>query len=76
MAIAKINDLDMYYEDHGNGFPLVLVPGFSADHSLWSTVTESLSDRYRVITFDNRGAGQSTVTNPPYSINQLANDVE
>ena len=45
----------MYYEDHGNGFPLVLVPGFSADHSLWSTVTESLSDRYRVITFDNRG---------------------
>lgn len=76
MPIAKINDIDMYYEEYGKGFPLVLVPGFSADHLLWSTITESLSALYRVIIFDNRGSGQSSITNPPYSINQLANDVE
>ena len=54
--------------------PLVLIAGFSADHNAWCDVVDYLSQHYRVIIFDNRGASQSEVPPGPYSIEQLAND--
>ena len=75
MPIATLNNLDMYYETHGNGEPLFLISGFGADHTIWLSVVELLSEHFQVIIFDNRGAGKSTVTPGPYTIEQLSQDV-
>lgn len=74
MAFAHINGIDMYYEIHGEGTPLVCVSGFSADHTAWREVVPLLSDDYQVIVFDNRGVGQSDAPDTPYSMEQFAND--
>ena len=75
MAFATINDLNLYYEVHGQGEPLVLISGFGADHTLWLNVVDQLAEQYKVIIFDNRGAGKSTVTSGAYTIEQMAQDV-
>lgn len=49
--------------------------GFSADHIAWVSLLESLAQKYKVILFDNRGAGQSDVPPGPYSIEQMSDDV-
>ena len=75
MATAKIDDITMYYEVHGEGTPLVLISGFSVDHTAWDSVVKVLSSTFKVITFDNRGAGRTSVPEGDYSIEQMANDV-
>lgn len=75
MAHLKVNDISMYYETYGAGEPLVLIAGFTADHTVWSEVVTRFKDKYQVIVFDNRGAGQTDVPDAPYSIEQMANDV-
>ncbi len=75
MPKILLNDTELYYESYGQGEPLVLIGGFSADHLVWVTVSEKLAEKYRVIVFDNRGSGQSSITNGPYSIAQFAKDV-
>jgi 3-oxoadipate enol-lactonase len=74
MPKIKINDITMYYETHGQGEPLVFVSGFSADHFVWESVFEKFTDKYQVILFDNRGAGQTDVPQGPYTIEQMAKD--
>lgn len=49
MPLAKINQHDLYYEQHGNGGDLVLISGFTADHTVWSEMIEPLSKFYRVL---------------------------
>ncbi|MDF1761252.1 MAG: alpha/beta fold hydrolase [Coxiellaceae bacterium] len=75
MSTANINGISMYYEVHGEGEPLVLVSGFSADHLSWREVVEPLSQHYQVVVFDNRGAGQTDVPDGEYTIEQLSDDV-
>lgn len=75
MAIAKLDQVSLYYEVEGQGKPLVLVSGFSADHTTWRLVAPLLAKHFKVITFDNRGAGQSTVPEGEYEIGELAQDV-
>lgn len=75
MPLAPINDISMYYEDHGAGDAIILIAGFSADHTVWEPIIDDLSAHYRVITLDNRGAGQTTVPETDYTIDQMAADV-
>ena len=75
MPKIKVNDINMYYEIHGNGEPLVFISGFSADHTAWRTVINDFKNQYQVIIFDNRGAGQTDAPEGPYSIEQMAEDV-
>lgn len=75
MPHMQINDISMYYELHGQGEPLVLIGGFTADHTVWSAVVGYLKEKYQVILLDNRGAGQTDVPDGPYSIEQMADDV-
>ena len=42
MAIAKINDIELYYEIHGEGIPLFLVAGIASDSQSWQPVVEDL----------------------------------
>lgn len=75
MSYIKLNDLTMYYEIHGSGEPLIFIAGFSSDHTVWDAIIDHFKQDWQVIVFDNRGAGSSTVTDGPYSIDQMADDV-
>lgn len=75
MPYMKVNDISMYYEIHGQGEPIVFIGGFGADHADWSAIKYRFTNKYQVILFDNRGAGQTDVPNEPYSLEQMADDV-
>lgn len=72
MATIRINDINLYYEQTGSGPDLILISGLSADHSMWDP--KYLTDHFRVLTFDNRGAGQTDTPNTPYSMEGFMSD--
>jgi len=74
MTKIRVNGIDLYCEIAGVGEPLLLIGGFGCDHMIWSQVAAALSSRYRVISFDNRGMGQSSPSQGPYAIRDLAED--
>jgi 3-oxoadipate enol-lactonase len=72
---TRVGDIKMYYEVHGQGEPLLLIMGFGGSVLDWGCVLPPrLAERYRIIMFDNRGAGRSTQPPGPYSIRQMADD--
>jgi len=72
---VSIGDADIYYEDAGQGPPLLLVPGLSGVGSFWAPQVRELSRDFRVIIHDHRGAGRSTHSRIRYSVEQMAADV-
>ncbi len=54
-------DLQVYIQGAEDGQTVILVHGWPDDHHLWQAVVPLLTDRYRVITYDTRGHGRSTV---------------
>ena len=66
MPHARINGIDLYYETHGEGPALVLAHGGGGNHLSWWQQVPALSPRYRCVTFDHRGFGDSRdVTDGP-----------
>lgn len=59
MPYAAINGIDLYYEEYGKGFPLVLAHGAGGNHLSWWQQVPDFSRHYRCITFDHRGWGLS-----------------
>lgn len=74
MPFKKANDIEIYYEIHGEGIPIVLIGGFRTNVQFWKDYIKPLSKDYQVILFDNRGAGQSEAPEIPYSIEMMAED--
>jgi len=74
MATTKANGIEIYYEVHGEGPPLLLIMGLGANATAWWKQVPAFSERYRVIAFDNRGAGRSEKPMGAYSIRQMADD--
>ena len=74
MPTIKINDINMYYEIHGQGEPLLLVMGMGADLTVWGDSIQKFAEKYQVIAFDNRGAGRTNKPDIPYSIEMMADD--
>lgn len=74
MPKIKVNDITMYYEIHGEGEPIILISGFTADHLIWNELVTLLKNQYKVIVFDNRGAGQTDIPNTPYTIAEMSHD--
>jgi pimeloyl-ACP methyl ester carboxylesterase len=76
MTIARINDIDMYYEEHGDpaAEPVLLIMGFATNAAAWALQVPALAGRYHVVAFDNRGAGRSSQPEGPYTIPQMAAD--
>ncbi|EPX83924.1 pyrimidine utilization protein D [Salipiger mucosus] len=64
----------LYYEEHGEGRPLVLVAGLGGVGSYWTPQIEPFSDKFRVIIHDHRGTGQSSRSKITYSVEQMADD--
>ncbi len=73
---VKINDINMYYELHGrrDKKSLILIAGFSCDHTFWASILPDLCKKYEVLIFDNRGIGQTDSPDHPYSIEMMADD--
>ena len=74
MSTAKVDSLDLYYEEHGSGDPLLLVMGLAADSTAWMFQLPDFAKHYRTIIFDNRGVGRSAKPPGPYTIHQMADD--
>src|SRR6516165_1155046 len=72
MPKARIKDIEMYYEVHGTGTPLVHIGGLAGDARAWARQIEHLSKHYQVICFDNRGTGRTSCPDMPYSIRMFA----
>ena len=75
---ASINGIEMYYEIHGTGEPLVLLHGFQGSGATWAAILgdlDRLATDYQLIIPDLRGHGRST--NPPgeFTMRQSASDV-
>jgi len=55
MPTAKLNGIEIYYQEAGSGFPLVMTHGLGDCAELWSGLADALADRYRTVTWDMRG---------------------
>ena len=75
MPNLQLRDMIMYYEEAGSGEPLVLIMGLGGDLQGWALQVPTLAKHFRVITFDNRGAGRSSAPDRPYNIAGMADDV-
>jgi pimeloyl-ACP methyl ester carboxylesterase len=64
----------LYYEEAGEGEPLLMVMGLGTDHLGWMLQVPEFSKHYRVITFDNRDVGQSKQADAPYEVTDMARD--
>jgi pimeloyl-ACP methyl ester carboxylesterase len=69
------NGLNLYYEEHGKGEPLVLMAGFGQDPSAWAEQVDIFARYFRVILLDLRGAGPSDVPEAAFTPRDLADDV-
>lgn len=75
MPKADIGDAEIYYEDTGNGEPVMLVPGLGGGTAAWAKQVEPFTAAgYRVIAHDHRGCGRSTFSHIEYSVDQMAAD--
>ena len=69
-------NIDLYYEDHGTGQPVLLIHGFPLDGHSWEKQSAALLDAgYRVITYDRRGFGQSSQPTAGYDYDTFAADL-
>ena len=75
MSVAKVGDINLYYEVHGKGEPLVLIMGFGQRGAQWLDMQDKLAKEYRVIVIDNRGTGRSDKPEIPYTAKMMAGDV-
>ncbi|MFN8589970.1 MAG: alpha/beta fold hydrolase [Thermomicrobiales bacterium] len=70
LGMARVNGIDLYYEEAGSGPPLLIIPGLSST----GFTIPALESQFRMITLDNRGAGRSSVPPGPYTTRLMADD--
>jgi len=75
MPTITTNGINLYYELHGNGQPLVLIPGLGYTGWMYGQMVPGLAEHFQVHSIDNRGIGQSDNPPGPYSAQLLAADV-
>ena len=75
MPKVSLDGFELYYEAHGMGEPLLLVPGLGGVGSYWQPNIDSFARDYQVIVHDHRGTGQSSHLRMPYSVEQMSEDL-
>jgi 3-oxoadipate enol-lactonase len=77
MAFLKLDDSQLFYQwDGPENAPVVLLSNsLGTTHRLWDAQLDAFTRHFRVLRYDGRGHGQSSVTPGPYTIEQLAGDV-
>lgn len=74
MPTVKVNDINMYYEIHGEGEPLVVIWGIGGEISAFVDYMDNLDKSYKLIFFDNRGTGRTDKPDELYSFEIMADD--
>lgn len=74
MPYANSHGVKLYWDEFGSGPPVLLIMGLSFTHEMWFRVLPTLSSRFRVVLFDNRGVGLSGAPRGPYTIERMARD--
>lgn len=72
MPTARLNGIEIYYQEQGAGFPVVMTHGLGDCAELWSPLAEALADRYRVVSWDMRGHFRSEA---PDDLAQYTQDI-
>ena len=76
MPTVQTNDIQTYYEEQGDGPPVLFVHGAVLDHGQWDPQVDALSDEYRTIAYDVRGHGRTGGSErDAYSIDLFADDL-
>src|SRR5574341_973507 len=77
MPTATINGLEIHYRERGEGFPVVLVHGFTGNSRNWALTVPVLTRQFRTISVDLRGHGHSAkpVRQEDYTLEAMADDV-
>ncbi|HYK64140.1 MAG TPA: alpha/beta hydrolase, partial [Patescibacteria group bacterium] len=75
MPRIQVGEVNLNYDIAGKGEPLLMIMGLGASSAAWDPeLIAELARTFRVITFDNRGTGQSDKPDAPYSIEMFADD--
>ena len=75
MPKVKVDDIQIYYEVRGEGFPLVMIAGLSDNLDCWDPrLIEELSKKFKLVMFDNRGAGRTDISDREYTMRLFADD--
>ncbi|MFI4937075.1 MAG: alpha/beta fold hydrolase [Candidatus Berkiellales bacterium] len=74
MPFLSLPHIQLYYEVHGSGAPLLLLHGLGSSTLDWENQLEFFSKKYQVIAFDLRGHGQSAKPDEPYTVKLFAED--
>lgn len=74
MPFVENQGTKIYWDEQGQGAPILLIMGLGWTSDLWYRTRPVLAARYRTIVFDNRGVGRSDVPPGPYTIAQMASD--
>ncbi len=74
-GMAPVNDVELYYQIHGEGTPLILLHGGLGHSGHWKNQLSVLSEHYKVVTVDSRGHGRSTMTEQQISFALMASDI-
>ena len=75
-SFAEVNNIKISYEIFGDGYPVVLVHGFGDTKEGWRAQTPELSKSFKVIRFDNRGAGKSKCPEDKYELDDFVEDIK
>src|SRR5216683_1691970 len=72
---ARCNDIDVAWFEVGRGAPLILIHGLADDHRAWRRALPDLVLRHRVLMYDLRGHGETSLGRPDGTLTQLAADL-
>ncbi len=75
MPTASVDCVELYYEEHGRGEPLVLVPGFGTGAWIWYRQVAAFAERFRTVVFDPRGVARSGGRDEPSAMRRFADDL-
>jgi len=75
METTFVNGVELAYDRHGSGTPLVLVHGYPLDHSIWESLVPLLAGDFDLLLPDLRGFGESAAPSAPYQLTDLASDL-
>ena len=59
MAKVAVGNLEIAYNSEGSGQPVILIGGFTMVKETWERQVSELAKHFRVVTFDNRGVGET-----------------
>jgi len=74
MPYLKANEINIYYEIHGDGEPLLLLMGLGGGSSMWWQQVAAFSHSYTVVVIDNRGVGRTDKPDTAYTMDMLVLD--